>query len=86
MKTLVIIWVVAGIVVVGSIVYMNRTINSLAREIQSDTLYVRQDSDLYVTNNYGNQLTARMNVLQPMVADNYYQFAYNAQPVGLNQN
>lgn len=65
MKSLIIIWIVAGVAVVGSIVYMNRTINSMVGEIQSDTLYVRQESDLQVSNGQPTLSITEPSDLQP---------------------
>jgi len=45
-------------------------------------LVVRQ---LKVVNNYGEQKTANVHVLEPKVSDAYYQWGANPQIVGLNQ-
>jgi hypothetical protein len=75
MKSLIIIWLVALLTIVGGIVYFNHVINSLLLEVQSAP--INGYTSLEVVYNYEEQKTANIHVIEPKVSGAYLQWGAN---------
>lgn len=76
MKALITIWVLAGITAVGSVFWVNHTINRIVAENPSDGLYMYHNTNLKVIDNYGQQKTANIHVLEPKASGDYLQYGH----------
>ncbi len=76
MKSLIIIWLLALVTIIGGGLYMNHAINGMIEQLPEEhTSVLTPQSTLEVVYNYQEQKTADIHVLEPKVSDVYYQNA-----------
>jgi flagellar basal body-associated protein FliL len=87
MRSLVIIWLLVLVTLVGGAVYMNHAINSMVESLpEARTAVLTPRTSLKVVYNYQEQKTANINVLEPKVSDVYLQYGSNGVQGSSNES